>query len=291
MRHFTVIAFLILLAAHRGVTQTSTAVATLPAANRGDPARLIGESTVSFRFSDRDLSSSTILTRLQGLCLNHGVVLRFASRKIELRPVKNKAATPRFVSGFRPAIGRGSRLRTYALNDVPLRTVLEAVCLTAGLGYTLDRELGAIVLVDPDHPGATWCPDLLPADRIAKALGASGTRDGHMGRTILVQGDAVTAVQGIADYIITLKDGVRVCLPQAAASQARFEQVRKALRGATPDTVHITAMGVIRPESSAQGLTLGGAVLLEVATGLRYSVSPASTPARLPERAIQRIGD
>jgi phage tail protein X len=246
------------------------------AAAPGDPARLIAASIVSFSFSDRDVTGSTVLTRLQRLCLDRGVTLRFASRRIELRTSKTGAGTPRFVSGFRPATVAGTRPRTFALHEVPLRTVLQAVCLTAGLGYTIDPELKAVVLVDMDEPGAVWSPDPLPAAQIAKERVTVEWRRQHIGRTALAEGEVATALQGIADYIITLKDGVRVCLPQTPASRTRFEQIRNALGAAPPVPVQLTAMGTIGAESSGQGVTVGDAVLLEITIGRRYSIASPS---------------
>lgn len=285
-----------------GGAPATNAVPPLAVADPLNPAHLLEESVVSFKFADADLDTpADLLSRLAQRCQSRGVRLRATAPRLNVKSVQTEGSgAPRFVLGPRQGPGRSrGRAKTYTFDAVPLRTVLQAFCAGAGLGYTVDADNREIVLVDADDPKATWAADPQPPNEILKDLQSSESRRQHIGRALLFTGEVTGTVQGMNELVLTLKDGTKLGLPSTAANRVRFERIRNAMGTAEKrdkSGVEATALATIRADSSAQGLVLGDAVLLEVnGVGNTDLTVPAGTgtgaqPTK-PGRAIRRIGE
>ena len=262
----------------------------------GSLARLLEESIVSFRFTDAELDApAELLKRLAQRCQSHGVRLRVAAARLNVKSAQAENGVPKFVLGPRtgPARSKG-RSKTYTFDSVSLRTVLQAFCAGAGLGYTIDNDNSAIVLVDDADPKATWTADPHSAGEILRDLQAVESRRAHIGRELLFTGEVTGTLQGLNEFVLTLKDGTRLGLPITAANRVRFERIRGAIGTAEKrdrNGVDVTALATIRPDSSAQGLVLGDAVVLEIYGAGNYDVSVSAGPTASPARPIRRIGE
>ncbi len=268
-----------------------------PSAAALDPARLLDEAVVSFQFSGRDLSSpADLLGRLAQRCMARGVRLRVAAPRMNVKSFTVEDGVPKFTLGALrgPSATPALRSGKCTLNAVPLRTVFQILAAAMGLSYRVDQDAKEIVLLDAGDPGATWSPDPLPVDRIPAELATPELRRRHIGRSVLVTVDVTSTIQGVGDLILVLKSGTRMYLPRTAVNQARFEQIRDALNADArqeDESVHVTALASVHPESSAQGLAFGDAVLLEISTGNRHSIPLSSGPPVPPTRSVRRVGD
>jgi len=291
---------------HGDTATTSAPPETVTAAVPGlSPDRLLNEATVSFRFTEAELDTpADLLTRLAQRCLNAGVRLRAATNHANIKTVQAEGGKTTFVVGPRtgPTRSRG-RAKTLTFDTVPLRTVLQAICAGIGLGYALGSDSRELVLVDADDPKAIWMPDLQSPGEILKALQIVESRRQHIGRALLFTGEVTGTVQGLNEFVLALKDGTKLGVPSTGANRVRLERIRTAL-GATEKRdrtgVEVTALATIRSESSAQGLVLGDAVLLEVyGVGSTDMTVPAgltsptglTTPAAHAAHPIRRIGE
>ena len=277
----------------------TNAAPALAVADPLNPARVLEEPVASFRFTDAELDApADLLTRLAQRCQSRGIRLRATAPRLNVKSDQTEVGTPRFVLGPRQGPTRShGRARTYSLDAVPLRTVIQAFCAGEGLGYTIDAGSKEIVLVEADDPKATWAADPHAPGEILRDLQTSDARRLHIGRTVLFTGEVTGTVQGLNELVLALKDGTKLGLPSTAANRVRFERIRNAM-GATEKRdrsgVEATALATIKADSSPQGLVLGEGVLLEIYGANNTDLSvPATTGAQPAHtgRAIRRIGE
>ena len=275
---------------------SNAATAGVAAPGTLDPERLLDESVVTFRINDSDLSSpADVLSRLHRRCMDRGIRLRVAASRLNVKSVKIENGVPRYVlSPVRSLASARPRGRGFSFNNVPLRVVMQTFCAAEGLSYRADRDQKELVLLDAADPQATWTPDPLPADQIAAALETPESRRQHIGKTVLAEAEVASAVQGVSDFILGLKDGTRMYLPTTTGNHAAYDRIRNALsadRAQGRQVVEVTALASVHPESTVRGLVLGNAVLLEVGVGGNYSLPvPMETPAPAA-KPIRRLDD
>ena len=100
-------------------------------------------------------------------------------------------------------------------------------------------------------------------------------------------------MQGLNEFVLTMKDGTRLGLPITIANHTRFERIRGAIATAEKRDqtgVEVTALATIHSDSSPQGLILGDAVVLEIYGTANYTVPVSVGPAASSARPIHRIG-
>lgn len=277
-------------------TNSQAQAGEVPAAEATDPERVLDESVVSFRFTDSDLASpADLLGRLAQRCMNRGLRFRVAASRLNVKSFTVEDGTPRFVlTPTRPPAGPRPRSRSFVFNGVPLRVVIQTFGAAMGVAYRADRDTKELILLDAGDPRSTWTPDLLPVDQIATALQSFDSRRQHIGRSVLVTADVVSTMQGVGSLILNLRNGMRLYLPPTTANHAAYERIRTALTGDNTrgrEGIEITALATVHPESSAQGLVLGDAALLEVGVGRNYSVPASSETTLSTGRAIRRIDE